>query len=559
MTLHRQAFVLMAAMAAGTATAQAAGCPADAGGNTVCVPAADTTAGGLDRAPRADDDARRGYAAGDLWQAGGQAWRAVSVADGAARWERVPARLPGAAFGGHTVFAGGPVRLVSGYVGPALDIGTTVAGRPVTTTLAIGGDGRLDAAALQRALAARDRGSFATVLRVYDQSGHGNHITATPGRHVVHIGEIRIAGHETLSWGEENGPGGFVLPDGVKVASDGFFFGTTGTYASANSGNAAVPVPVLLGQAGSGREFRAFMGSYPLDGFVHVADQRSPDQRTALVVTSSPAAFGVAAGPGGYVLQSGNARATVAGALPGGTLAGGYIGYNADGGPWFAQGRNTGQWTGIVIAGHAPTSDEAQAFAVAGAVADDAMPQLRDVVVAIGDSRTEGYAVPDGRNWPYLMQRFARYRSYNLAVSGAATRHMLGMLPAAEAVSRGAGRRLAVVFGGYNDHLPGNHIPTDETVRNLVTITSRLKQAGYTVALIEEAQTTGSPRAAIHDAIARGVLAPDITLDPFAPGLPLANVLDTTNWNPDTTHPNQTGHQIMAAFVWQHIRSFLNK
>ncbi|KPH87039.1 hypothetical protein GLUCOINTEAF2_0202399 [Komagataeibacter intermedius AF2] len=165
--------------------------------------------------------------------------------------------------------------------------------------------------------------------------------------------------------------------------------------------------------------------------------------------------------------------------------------------------------------------------------------------------------MPDGRNWPYLMQRFARYRSYNLAVSGAATRHMLGMLPAAEAVSRGAGRRLAVVFGGYNDHLPGNHIPTDETVRNLVTITSRLKQAGYTVALIEEAQTTGSPRAAIHDAIARGVLAPDITLDPFAPGLPLANVLDTTNWNPDTTHPNQTGHQIMAAFVWAKIRNVM--
>ncbi|WEQ52443.1 hypothetical protein LV478_02420 [Komagataeibacter oboediens] len=286
---------------------------------------------------------------------GGQAWRAVSVADGAARWARVPARLPGDAFGGHTVFAGGPVRLVSGYVGPALDIGTTVAGRTVTTTLAIGGDGRLDTAALRRALSARDRGSFATVLRVYDQSGHGNHITATPGRHVVHIGEIRIAGHETLSWGEDNGPGGFVLPDGVKVASDGFFFGTTGTYASANSGNAAVPVPVLLGQAGSGREFKAFMGSYSLDGFVHVADQRSPDQRTGLVVTSSPAAFGVAAGPGGYVLQSGNARATLPGTLPGGTLAGGYIGYNADGGPWFAQGRNTGQWTGIVIAGHAPT------------------------------------------------------------------------------------------------------------------------------------------------------------------------------------------------------------
>ncbi|WP_087608085.1 SGNH/GDSL hydrolase family protein [Komagataeibacter europaeus] len=560
MKTRRQVAVFLAAMTAPSllAQAQAAGCGL-AGGDTVCIPAPDHAGGGLDRAPRRDDDSRRGYGAGDLWQASGRVWRAVSVAPGDARWENVAVRLPGDAFGSHTVFAGGPMRLVSGYAGPALDIETVSAGQMVITTLAIGGDGRLDTVALQRALSARDPGTFANVVRVYDQSGHGNHITATPGHHVVHIGAVRVGGIDTLSWGEENGAGGFVLPEGLKVAADGFFFGTTGTYASSNSGNAAVPMPVLLGQAGSGREFKAFIGSYTLDGFVHVADTRSPDLRTDLVITSSPAATGVAAGPGGYTLQAGNAHVTLPGMLPGGTLSGGYIGYNADGGPWFVQGRNTGQWTGIVIADHAPTTAQTQDFAASAAAAGDYMPQLRDVFVAIGDSRTEGFRVHDGRNWPYLMQRFARYQSYDFAVSGATTRQMLDMLPAAETVARGAARKVAVVFGGYNDHLPAYHIPAADTVGNLKQIVSRLKAAGYTVAIIDEAQTGGSPRAAVHDAIAKGTIGADITIDPFAAGQPLANVLDHETWDPDTTHPNQAGHEVMAKYVWDRIGSLFSK
>lgn len=539
----------------GVPLAMAAQCPPAGHDGETCVPARDGASEGLNRPPGHNDDARHGYAAGDLWQAGGHAWRAVSVAPGAARWEGVQTAYPADSFGRHAIFAGGPTRMVSGYSGPAVDIETVVRGQQVTATLVIRPDGTLDTDTLHRALSARDGGTFATVTRVYDQSGHGNHITATPGRHVVHIGAVQVAGQETLSWGENNGPGGFVLPQGVKVAGNGFFFGTTGTYASSNSGYAAFPVPVMLG--GSGHEFKVFTGSYTLDGFVHVADPRSPDQRTDLVMTNSPAAFGVNAAPTGYTLESGNARVQHPGMLTNDALTGGYIGYNADGGEWFVQGRNTGQWTGIVIADHTAAPGEVANFQASAAVLGNYMPQLRNVVVAIGDSRTEGFRLSDGTNWPYLMQRFARYQSYNFAVSGATSKQMLGMVPAAESVAAGPGRRVAVVFGGYNDHLPFNHIATDDTVRNLSQIVSRLKKAGYRVAILDEATTQGAPRQAVHAAIQNGTIAADIEIDPFAPGEKLTNVLDQTTWDADTTHPAQAGHQILADMIWSRIQGLL--
>ncbi|AQU86406.1 SGNH/GDSL hydrolase family protein [Komagataeibacter nataicola] len=547
------------AMAVGSlpALGMAAQCPPDdhKGGET-CIPANSAVDQGLNRPPGTDDDVSRGYAPGDLWQAGGRVWRATSVTPGGAQWAAVStSNAPADTFGAHAVFAGGPTRMVSSYSGPAVDIETTAGGQTVATTLIIRPDGTLDTETLHRVLAARDAGTFATVTRVYDQTGHGNHLVATPGHHVVHIGAVQVSGQETLSWGENNGPGGFVLPQTLRVPANSFFFGTTGTYASSNSGYSAFPVPLMLGQ--KGQEFKVFMGSYTLDGFVHVADMRSPDQRTDLIISNDPAAFGISATPNGYRLENGNNHAMLGGALPASSFSGGYIGYNADGGSWFEQGRNTGQWTGIVIADQDATAEQEQDFEAAAAVAGDHMPQLRDTVVAIGDSRTEGYGLSDGTNWPYVMQRYARYKSYNFAVSGATTKQMLDMVPAAEALAGHPGRKVAVVFGGFNDHL--HHIGTGETVHNLGHITSRLKKAGYHVAFIDEANTQGAPRKALTNAVEDGKITADTELDLFSSGEPLADVLDQTKWLADTTHPNQAGHDIIARNVWENIADFFKK
>lgn len=550
---HALAALALVAMGAYPPLAWAASCPVGTGDGVVCVPAADVLSGGMDRAPGAHDDVRAGYAVGNLWQVDGRVWRAASVAAGAARWELLPTARPADALAPHAVFAGGTVRMVSGYVGPAVDVETRQQGRVVVTTIGIGADGELDHEALRAALAGRDAGTFATVLRVYDQSGHGHDLEATPGRHVVHIGEVRVAGHETLSWGEENGPGGFVIPASLKVPADDFFFGTVGTYASSNSGYAAYPVPVLLGDAARGREFKTFFGSYSLDGFTHIADAASPDRRTDLVITNSPAAFDVYATRGGYGLDCANASARLASPIVPGQMNGGYIGFNADGGPWFSQGRNTGQWTGLVIADKAPDAAGLAAFHASAAAVGNYMPQLRATLVVIGDSRSEGYRLSDGRNWPYLMQQYGRYQSYDLAVSGATTRQMLGMVPAAEAVGRHASQRVAVVFGGYNDHLEYNHIPPDETVRNIALMVRRLKKAGFTVALVDETSTAGAPREALRAAVRDGTITPDIEIDPFAPDQPLYNVENHTNWSSDDTHPSQIGHAILASMIWKRV------
>ncbi|MBX0345076.1 SGNH/GDSL hydrolase family protein [Acetobacter sp. TBRC 12305] len=504
--------------------------------------------------PGPTDDAGQGYKADDLWQACGTVWRAISVRAGAAVWQNVPEPgLPADAFGQHTLFAGGTVRMVSGYTGPALDVSLTSQGVPSTQTLNITASGQLDTTPLRQ----RDPGTYALVTRVYDQSGHGNHLLATPGKAVVHVGEVRVGDAEALSWGEANGPGGFVLPPTLNVDARSFFFGTTGAYASSNSGYAAYPVPLLLGQGGAGHEAKVYFGGYELDGFVHVADSASLDQRLDLVVTNSPASFSLWAHDGTYHVQSGNAQALGRSRITPPTLAGGYIGFNADGGPWFSQGRNTGLWTGLVLADHVSDPEAVVRFRAAAAAQGQYAPQLRTALVALGDSRTEGYLVADGQNWPRLAQANGQYQSYNLAVSGATTRHMLGMLPAAATIARHAGPRVAVVFGGYNDHLGPNGIGYDETLANLRHIVQGLHDLKYRVVLVAEAPTDPVLRGKVLAALATGDLHPDTVVDPFAAGLPLSNLGNTLYWNSDVTHPTVAGQAELARLLWPAIGAAL--
>lgn len=505
---------------------------------------------GVARAPVATDDATQGYAVKDLWQACGHVWRAASVRPRAARWEPVfSSGLPADAFGQHTLFAGGTVRMVSGYTGHALGVTLTMQGQPQNITLDITADGRLDDVPLNQ----RDRGTYAVVTRVYDQSGQGHDLLAVPGKAVVHVGEAEVNGMPALSWGEQNGPGGFMLPPDLHVDSESFFFGTTGVYASSNSGYAAYPVPLLLGEAG--RAFKVYFGGYELDGFVHLADSTNPDQRTSLVITNAPATFSVWAHGATYHLQSGNMPAVGHGRMNVPSLKGGYIGFNADGGEWFSQGRNTGIWTGLVLADHVNDSNAVEQFRVAAVLQGQQMPQVRPALVVLGDSRSEGFRVADGRNWPRLAQAYGQYQSYNLAVSGATTRHLLGMLPAAAQVAAHSGNHVAVVFGGYNDHLSQNHIGYDETLINLGKVIQSLQALRYYVVLVAEAPTDPVLRSKVMSAQAAGTLRPDTIVDPFASGSVLSNPGNTQYWDKDFTHFTAEGQAELASLIWASIKT----
>lgn len=512
-----------------------------------------------DRQPGSHDDSRAGFAVGDLWQAGGRVWHAVSVQPDAARWDPVPLRRPGDVFGNHTVFAGGTMRMIADYTGPALDVAITHAGRVEQRTIAIRPDGHFDAPALESALLTRDRGTAALVTRLYDQTGHHHDLTAVPDHAAAHIGAVRIAGQDVISWGEQNGPGGFSLPADLVLPRDGFFFGTTGMVASSNSASGAYPVLATFGQGE--QAVRIFTGSYALDGFVHLGDANSPDQRSGFVLPSSPAAFGIGSGLDGYRLVSSRAKVPHPSRIGPGTLSGGFIGYGgaeANAHAWVAQGHGTGLYTGIVIADATPSDGMLLAFQAAAAADSHDLPQQRTVFVAIGDSRTEGYQLADGANWPVRMQQMARYQSYNFAVSGATTRQMLAALPAAGVAASGASRRVAVVFGGFNDHLQHDKIPVDETIANLATIVKTLKAFGFKVALMAETTTDMSCRTAIANALHQGRFAPDLVIDPFAEGQPLSNVADRRYWQADYTHPTDAGAAMLADVVWVGVKSMLS-
>lgn len=505
-----------------------------------------SVAGSSLRAPTPADDAAQGYAVNDLWQACGHVWRALSVKTRAAVWRMVPSSgLPADPFGQHALFAGGTVRLVSGYTGHALDVTLTVQGQAINQTLDITAGGALDTTPLR----ARDTGTYAVVTRVYDQSGRGHNLEAVPGKAVVHVGEVEVNGQPALSWGEQNGPGGFTLPAGLSVDASSFFFGTIGAYASSNSGYAAYPVPLLLGQ--EGHEFKVYFGGYELDGFVHVADAASQDQRLNLVVTNSPATFSVWAHDAAYHVQSGNMQATGRGKMTVPTLKGGYIGFNADGGEWFSQGRNTGIWTGLILADHVNDAGVVEQFRAEAALQGRQVPQERNALVVLGDSRSEGFRVADGRNWPQQAQAYGNYQSYNLAVSGATTRHLLGMLPAAAQVAAHSGNRVAVVFGGFNDHL--NHIGDDETLANLHKIIQGLQALQYYVVLVAESPTDQALRNRLISAQASGALHPDAMVDPFTPGTVLSDPGNTQYWDKDYTHFTAQGEAELAKQIWAFI------
>lgn len=505
-------------------------------------------------APSKADDSQHGYKVDDLWQACGTVWHAVSVTPHAANWQKFQITgLPADALGAGVVFSGGTTRLVSGYNGPALDIRLSLNGQSQVITLALTKEGHLDNHLLQQ----RDAGTFASVLKVYDQSGHGNHLVATEGKEVVHVGEVKVGQEDALSWGEANGRGGFVIPSSLKVSPHNFFFGTIGAFSSSNSGHAAYPVPLLLGQGGAAHEVKIYFGGYQLDGFLHISDPANPDQILNLVVNNTNSVFSVWAHNANYIVQSGNSQSIGHNQQSNASLQGGYIGYNADGGQWFEQGPNTGLWTGIVLADNIDSARSIQMFRASAALQLQQIPHIRSAVVTIGDSRTEGYLVADGKNWPWLMQQKGQYQSYNLAVAGASSRQMLGMLPAAKTIAAQSGKHIAIVFGGFNDRLPQNKISYAETIHNLTQIVTTLQRMDYYVILISETQTDPVLRQQVLEAVSNGSVHPNAFIDPFAQGMSMFDLHNSTYWNNDFTHPTAAGQVQLSDFLWPTVAKVL--
>lgn len=133
----------------------------------------------LSRPPDVTDHAARGFTLNSIWQALGKIWQPVAAPDStSAAWGELP--VPGGCFtdivgSANTIFAGGFVAMKAGYTGAAVDVSVTIATVPTTFTINILASGEIDAVALQSAIAQADAGTDVTCIKLYDQSGAGNH------------------------------------------------------------------------------------------------------------------------------------------------------------------------------------------------------------------------------------------------------------------------------------------------------------------------------------------------------------------------------------------------
>jgi acyl-CoA thioesterase I len=112
-----------------------------------------------------------------------------------------------------------------------------------------------------------------------------------------------------------------------------------------------------------------------------------------------------------------------------------------------------------------------------------ASPPALPVVVAFGDSITEGYGVARGDDYPAqleraLAQRGVKVRMVNAGVSGDTTNNALDRVASVIAAKPSL---VLLEFGG-NDGLRG--FPPDLTRKNLNEAIERLQRAGARVALI---------------------------------------------------------------------------
>lgn len=202
----------------------------------------------------------------------------------------------------------------------------------------------------------------------------------------------------------------------------------------------------------------------------------------------------------------------------------------------------------------APTPPAAPAPATAQAPAP---VDNRPVIVAFGDSLTEGLRVPPAENYPSRLQRLLdergyRYRVENAGISGNTSQDGLNRVDAMLARMRPA---IVIVELGANDALRG--LPVPQMKQNLAQIVERIQRAGARVVLAGmEAPPNLGPQ---YTAQFRQVF-PDLAQQYRTALIPffLAGVGGRPDLNQaDGIHPTGAGYAIITQNVFQVLEPLL--
>jgi acyl-CoA thioesterase-1 len=192
----------------------------------------------------------------------------------------------------------------------------------------------------------------------------------------------------------------------------------------------------------------------------------------------------------------------------------------------------------------------------------DIPADTRPVIVAFGDSLSEGFGAEPGKSFPDFLQQNLdragyRYRIVNMGISGDTTSGGLGRVDSVI----GAKPEVVLVELGGNDGLRG--IPVAATKQNLARIIEQLQAARVTVVLagMTLPPNYGSDYVRSFEKVYRDLAAQyRVTLIPFL----FEDIVKSLAQHPglmqrDGIHPTAAGNRLMAETVFRYMKPALRR
>ena len=170
------------------------------------------------------------------------------------------------------------------------------------------------------------------------------------------------------------------------------------------------------------------------------------------------------------------------------------------------------------------------------------------IVVALGDSITQGVGASEESSWPALLARSSGWRVINAGVSGDDSAQALARLPA---LLREYKPALVIVSIGGNDFLRAQ--PSSATRANIAAILRSVKESGSRAVLI------GVPKLTLGAAL--GIFSDHELYEELAKehGVPLlsdawGDVMKQSRLMSDQIHPNAAGYAEFTASLEKFLR-----
>jgi acyl-CoA thioesterase-1 len=182
-------------------------------------------------------------------------------------------------------------------------------------------------------------------------------------------------------------------------------------------------------------------------------------------------------------------------------------------------------------------------------VKEEAIPP-GSMVLALGDSLTEGAGVTREEAWPNLLANRTGWVVINGGVSGDTSEGALRRLPSLLEQHKPV---LVLVALGGNDML--RHLPQQETVANLEQILALIKAQGAKPVLL------ATPQPSIAGAVFQHLSAADFYRQiSDAQKVPLikdaiADVISEPQLKGDPLHPNAAGHALLAEKIFGELKT----